>query len=230
MFEVILNGVGIVVGTSIGYIFRKYISDNISKSIIVVLGLFIIVTGVKDGIKYVNGLEIAIFLVLGTIIGEALKLDKKLNSCGEYLKEKFSRNKNDAGMVKGFVVATLIFCVGSMGILGPIKVALENNPDILYIKTVLDTVMSGILASSYGLGVMFSALMVVIYQGLIYFLGGGLKIITTNPEIITNISSIGGVMLIGLGFNLVAEKEIKITNMLPALFLPIIYAMLLKFI
>ena len=169
-----------------------------------------------------------IYLVIGTVIGEFIDIDKRLRSIGFLLQNRLS--KNNLNFVKGFITATLIFCIGSMAIIGSLKIALEGDSDIIYVKTILDGIMAMLLASTYGLGVLFSAFIVVIYQGGIFFLAGLLKT-AANPYVLNQLSSIGGVLLLGLGVTLVFERDdIKISNMLPAMFLPVITAVIKNFL
>lgn len=229
MSIIILNGIFIVVGSLIGLFFGKSLSKNITESIIKVLGIFVFIMGLKDALTYKNGMYIACYLVVGTIIGEKLELDGKLKKLGEILQSKV---KVDSGTntVQGFVTAVLIFCVGSMAILGPIKISLNGDGSLIYIKSILDGVMSLMLASTYGIGVIFSAVVVVVYQGLMFFMGSWLKLIT-EPSVMGDITSIGGVILAGLGINLLlSEEKLKITNILPAMFLPVIIAFFTKII
>lgn len=229
MSIIILNGIFIVVGSLIGLFFGKSLSKNITESIIKVLGIFVFIMGLKDALTYQNGMYIACYLVVGTIIGEKLDLDGKLKKLGELLQKKV---KVDSGKntVQGFVTAVLIFCVGSMAILGPIKISLNGDGSLIYIKSILDGVMSLMLASTYGIGVIFSAVVVVVYQGLMFFMGSWLKLIT-EPSVMGDITAIGGVILAGLGVNLLlSEEKLKITNILPAMFLPIIVAFFIKIV
>lgn len=229
MSIIILNGIFIVVGSLIGLFFGKSLSKNITESIIKVLGIFVFIMGLKDALTYKNGMYIACYLVVGTIIGEKLDLDGKLKKLGEFLQKKV---KVDSGKntVQGFVTAVLIFCVGSMAILGPIKISLNGDGSLIYIKSILDGVMSLMLTSTYGIGVIFSAVVVVVYQGLMFFMGSWLKLIT-EPSVMGDITAIGGVILAGLGVNLLlSEEKLKITNILPAMFLPIIVAFFIKIV
>lgn len=229
MSIIILNGIFIIVGSLIGLFFGKSLSKNITESIIKVLGIFVFIMGLKDALTYKNGMYIACYLVVGTVIGEKLDLDGKLKRLGEFLQKKV---KADSGTntVQGFVTAVLIFCVGSMAILGPIKISLNGDGSLIYIKSILDGVMSLMLASTYGIGVIFSAIIVVVYQGLMFFMGSWLKLIT-EPSVMGDITSIGGVILAGLGINLLlSEEKLKITNILPAMFLPVIVAFFTKII
>lgn len=228
MFIILLNGLTIVLGTLLGYIFRKALPKDISESIIKILGLFTFIMGLKDALTFKNGMYVAIYLVIGVVIGEKFDLDGKLKNLGKILQEKFGKEKEEGGMIKGFVTSTLIFCVGSMAILGPVKIALNGDGNLIYIKSILDGVMSMMLASTYGIGVMFSGIMVVIYQGLMFCMGNVLKVVTT-PEVMGDVTAVGGAILTGLGLTLIfGEKYLKVTNMLPGMFLPIIFSLIIR--
>lgn len=224
MFAIFLNGFGICLGAILGYFFKNHSSLKLSRSIIIVMGLQIFTMGIKDAVQYENGMLNVIYLVIGTAVGETADIDKKLKSMALFFQNKFA--KNSRGFVNGFITATLIFCIGSMAVIGPLKIALENNSSIIYIKTILDGIMAMFLASTYGLGVLFSAVIVVVYQGGIFLLAEFLKT-AAEPHVLNQLSSIGGVLLIGLAFTLVFEKtDIKISNMLPAMIIPILAAVI----
>ena len=228
MNAILLNGFSICLGGVVGYFFKNHNSPKTSKAVITIMGLQIIVMGMKDALQYENGMLNIIYLVIGTAIGEFIDIDKRLRSIGFLLQNRLS--KNNLNFVKGFITATLIFCIGSMAIIGSLKIALEGDSNIIYVKTILDGVMAMLLASTYGLGVLFSAFIVVIYQGGIFFLAGLLKTVS-NPYVLNQLSSIGGVLLLGLGVTLVFERDdIKISNMLPAMFLPVITAVIKNFL
>ena len=228
MNAILLNGFSICLGGVVGYFFKNHNSPKTSKAVITIMGLQIIVMGMKDALQYENGMLNIIYLVIGTVIGEFIDIDKRLRSIGFLLQNRLS--KNNLNFVKGFITATLIFCIGSMAIIGSLKIALEGDSDIIYVKTILDEIMAMLLASTYGLGVLFSAFIVVIYQGGIFFLAGLLKTVS-NPYVLNQLSSIGGVLLLGLGVTLVFERDdIKISNMLPAMFLPVITAVIKNFL
>ena len=228
MNAILLNGFSICLGGVVGYFFKNHNSPKTSKAVITIMGLQIIVMGMKDALQYENGMLNIIYLVIGTVIGEFIDIDKRLRSIGFLLQNRLS--KNNLNFVKGFITATLIFCIGSMAIIGSLKIALEGDSDIIYVKTILDGIMAMLLASTYGLGVLFSAFIVVGYQGGIFFLAEILKT-AANPYVLNQLSSIGGVLLLGLGVTLVFERDdIKISNMLPAMFLPVITAVIKNFL
>lgn len=222
MLAILFNGISICVGGLIGYFFNNHTSPRINKAIVVIMGLQIMAMGIKDAIQYQNGMLNVIYLVIGVVIGEVIDIDKRLRYMGVMLQKKLAKKSH--GFVKGFIVATLIFCIGSMAVIGPLKIAFEGDSSIVYVKVVLDGIMAVILASTYGIGVIFSAVLVIIYQGGVYLLAGLLKSVT-DPYVLNQLSSIGGVLLIGLAVTLLFEpKYVKVTNMLPAMFIPIVVA------
>lgn len=224
MLAILLNGLSICIGGLLGYFFKNKSSPRISKAIVVIMGLQIMAMGIKDAIQYENGMLNVIYLVVGVVIGEVIDIDKKLRFMGVMLQRKLAKGSH--GFVKGFVVATLIFCIGSMAVIGPLKIALDGDSSIVYVKVVLDGIMAMIVASTYGIGVVFSAILVVVYQGGVYFLAGFLKVVT-DPYVLNQLSSIGGVLLMGLSVTLIFEtKYVKVTNMLPAMFIPVIVALI----
>lgn len=228
MFAIFLNGLSICVGGILGYFFKNRSSSKMSRAIVIVMGLQIFAMGIKDAIQYENGMLNVIYLVMGTVFGEFIDIDKKLKNMALAIQNKLAKNSH--GFVKGFITATLIFCIGSMAVIGPLKIAFEDDSSIIYVKTVLDGIMAMLLASTYGLGVLFSAIIVVAYQGGVFLLAGLLKAVT-DPHVLNQLSSIGGVLLAGLGITLVFENnEIKISNMLPAMLIPIFAAVIKNFI
>lgn len=222
MFAILLNGLSICIGSLIGHFFKRKSSPKVTKAIVLIIGLQLLAMGMKDAINFENGMLNTVYLVVGVVVGEIINIDKRLRYMGIFLQRKIAKGTH--GVVKGFVVATLIFCIGSMAVIGPLKIAANGDSSIIYVKTILDGVMALILASTYGLGVIFAAFMVVAYQGII-LLFSDILLSIADSHVINQLSSIGGVLLLGLAFTLLFEnKNLKVSNMLPAMFLPIIIA------
>lgn len=223
----IVNTASIVLGSLLGMWLKKGIPDRIKDIIMTSMGLSILTLGIKDGINFNNGMLIILFMVVGGIIGELLRIDERLTMLGVYLEKKFSKSDNN-DIVKGFVTTSIMLNVGAMAIVGSIKSGLSGNNEILFIKALLDGVSSLIFSSKYGIGVLFSAATVFVYQGSIFlfafFIKSGL-----DDAVINQISVVGGLMMIGLGINLLFNKNIKIGNLMPALFIPIIYKVIVSF-
>ncbi|MDD7392575.1 MAG: DUF554 domain-containing protein [Fusobacterium gastrosuis] len=219
----IVNTVAIIGGSILGIFFKKGLPLKIKDIIMSSMGLFLLTLAIKDAIKFNNAIFTLACLLLGAVIGEFLMIDDNLKRLGTYFEEKFSNNDNSSNdIVKGFTTTSIMFCVGAMAIVGSIKSGLTNDNEILLIKALLDGIFSLIFASKYGIGVLFSSIVVFLYQGSLYFLAFFIKS-SLSENIITEISTLGGIIMIGLAFNLLFDKNIKIGNMVPALFIPIIY-------
>lgn len=219
----IVNTVAIILGSFLGMFLKKGLPNRIKDIVMSVMALSILSLAIKDAITFENGMYIILCMVVGSIIGELLKIDDNLKKFGFFLEKKFSKDsEND--LVKGFVTSSIMFSVGAMAIVGSIKSGLAGDNEILFIKALLDGISSLIFTSKYGIGVLFSFIPVFLYQGSIYLLAFLIKN-GLDEKVITEISVLGGIIMMGLGFNLLLDKNIKIGNMMPALFIPIVYNM-----
>lgn len=228
MFGTLVNFIAIILGSLLGIIFKKKINQEIGYSLYKVLGLCVIYLGIAGLVKVENSLAIILSMALGTLIGEYIGIEDKL----EVLSGKIEIlvNKVYKGKIKdGFLTATLLFCIGSMAIIGPIESTLSNNHSTLYAKSILDGIMAVIFSSTMGFGVLLSSFSVLIYQGGISVLANSIKPIMT-VETISMISGVGSIMIMGLGINMVFNTKLKISNMLPSILVPILYtlAMMVK--
>ena len=225
MFGTIVNALAISLGSILGILFHKKINQDIATSLFKVMGLTVIYLGISGLMVVEDSMIIILSMALGTLLGEVLNIEKKL----EHFSGKVETfvNQYYTGKIKdGFLTASLLFCVGSMAILGPIESTLSNNHATLYAKSILDGITSVIFASSMGLGVMFSAFSVLAYQGTISLLASGIRpLVVAIPETIPMISGVGSLMIMGLGINMVFNLKLKITNMLPSILVPILYAL-----
>ena len=229
----LINAAAIIIATLLGVIFKKGLPERIQKGVMVSLGLGLAALSLgwflKDFFTIQNGdlltsddLLIIVSLVIGVMIGEWIDIEGRLNTWAEGIEKKY----NLPPLAKGFIAATLIFCVGAMAIVGSIQDGIYGDMTSLLIKSALDFVTAMILASVLGIGVIFSAISVLIYQGAITILAMfGADLMT--PEIIRSLSMIGNILLIGIGINFMELKRIKVANMLPALLVPIIYHVIL---
>lgn len=227
MLGTIVNSAAIVAGTLVGLVFKSRIKANYTETIMKGLALCIILIGLMNALKVDNMLLLIFSIVIGSIIGEAIDIEKKLEDLGHFLERKFEGSEHS--IAKGFVTASLLFCVGSMAIIGSIESGLTGNHQTLYAKSILDGITSIIFSSTLGLGVAFSAAAVFIYQGTITIFSGLLKDVLTTATIM-DISSVGGILIIALGFNVLEVSRIKVGNMLPAIIIPFLYHIVLNFI
>lgn len=224
MFGTIVNFFAIILGSLIGILFHKRINQDIAYSLFKVLGLCVIYLGIIGLIKVEDPRVIILSMALGTLLGEVINIEKKLEAMSNRI--EMLVNKYYKGKIKdGFLTATLLFCIGSMAIIGTIESTLSNNHDTLFAKSILDGITSVIFASTMGLGVMLSSFSVLLYQGSISVLANFIKpLVTAVPETIPMISGVGSLMIMGLGINMVFNLKLKISNMLPSIFIPILYA------
>jgi len=223
----IVNFIVIVGGSLVGLLFKGGISEKISNTVIQGLSLCIIYIGILGVIKSSNVILIITSMVIGGFIGEVIDIDNRIERLGNKIEDKF-KNKN-VKISEGFVTASLLFCVGSMAIVGSLESGLEGNNKILFAKSMLDGITSVIFSSSLGIGVMISSISVLIYQGIITIAAFGLKTILIQ-SVITDMTAVGSLLIIGLGFNLLGIVKIKVANLLPAIFIPIFYQALLNLV
>lgn len=215
MFGTLVNVFAIVGGTLLGLLFKKGIPEKAKTTIFQAIGLVVIAIGLKMGLSGDNELILIVSLVLGAIIGEALDLDERLNGLGGFFYEKMGQTEST--FIEGFVTASLIYSIGAMATLGPLEAGLNNNMQILYVKSMLDGITSILLGSSLGIGVAFSSLPVLVYQGGITLFAGFLAPFLI-PQVIVYVSAVGGLLIAAIGFNMLFSKDIKVANLLPAIF------------
>lgn len=182
----------------------------------------ILYIGISGALKGEDTLLMIICIVVGALIGELIDIDSLLNRLGEIVEKKVNKgSKNNLSIAEGFVTASLLFCVGAMAIVGSLESGLRGNHDTLFAKSILDGVTSIILTSTLGLGVIFSAATIFIYQGAIT-LGAGMLGNVLSEAVINNMTGVGSLLIIGLGLNVLGITKIKVANLLPAVILPIL--------
>ena len=223
MLGTIVNAVAIICGSLLGLLFSRGFADNYRDIIMSGIGLSVMLIGIKAALSS-DALLIVIFSMIGgALIGEFLRLEQRLETLGKLLEGKVSAKSADtSSFARGFVTASLVFCVGSMAIVGSLESGLTGNHQTLFAKSVLDGVTSIIFASAMGLGVLFSSLAVFLYQGLITLTAMYMKNYLV-PETIAQMSSVGGLLILAIGLNLLKITSIRIGNLLPGIFLPLLY-------
>ena len=223
MLGTIVNTLAIIVGSLLGIVFRGSIPNKYQVTIMQAISLAVILIGLKMAFKTDAILLVIFSLVIGSILGEFLRIEERLENLGKRLETKFAKAGN--GIAKGFVVASLVYCVGSMAIVGSMESGLTGNHQTLFAKSALDGLSSIIFASSFGIGVLFSSISVFVYQGVITLTASLMRPFLI-PPVINQMSGVGGLLIMAIGFNLLEIKTIKVGNMLPAIFIPLIYYML----
>lgn len=234
----LINVITVILGSFIGLVFKRGINERIRENIMKTLGLatiFIGITGTLSEMITVDGgsvgvrgtLLMIISLALGTLAGEALNIEDKLEGMGDKMRTSSLFKGAPENFTEGFVTAFLVFCVGAMAIVGPIKDAVYGDLSILLTKSVLDFTSSMIFASAMGVGVMCAVIPLALYQGAftlfaevvepyLYTLGDG--------NLVSNVSMVGSVLIFGVGINLILGKRLRVGNMTPALLIPVLYA------
>lgn len=227
MLGTIVNSISIVIGAIIGVIINKGIKEAYKTIIMDGIGLSVIIIGVIGAIKTENIILLIGSIVIGGVIGEFIAIERKLDNSGNFLQKKLGTG--DSNFSKGFVTASLVYCVGAMAIIGSLEAGIQGDYNTLFAKSILDGITAIIFASSLGIGVAFSAISVFIYQGLITIFASSIKDLLT-PEVILEMSAIGGVLIMGIGINMLGLKKIKVGNLIPAVFIPIIYYIFINLI
>lgn len=214
----IVNCAAVILGSSVGMLIKKGLSEKISTSIMSALALCVMFIGIDGAFECRNVLIVIVSMALGTLVGELLDLDAKLERLGAGLEHKLGKGKGS--IAEGFVSASLLFCVGAMTIVGSLQSGISGNHETLYAKSLIDGISSMVLASTFGIGVMLSAVFVLIYQGLITLCAGFLEPVLTEV-IIAEMTAVGSLLIVGLGFNMLKITKLKVMNFIPAVFIPI---------
>ncbi|MDR3595767.1 DUF554 domain-containing protein [Clostridium sp.] len=229
MLGTIVNALAIIGGCIIGLIVKGRLTEKISSTIMNGLALCVLYIGISGALKGKDTLQIIICIAIGALIGEIIDIDKLLNDLGDFIEKKVNGRRKSAvrdnvSISEGFVTASLLFCVGAMAVVGSLESGLQGNNSTLFAKSILDGISSIIFASSLGVGVMLSSIPILIYQGSITLLAGVLSTVLTDT-VIANMSAVGSLLIVGLGFNMLGVTKIKVANLLPAIFIPIIYGL-----
>ena len=230
MIAAIVNAIVVVLGGLLGLLLGGRLKEQHTKTIVAALGICTVVIGITGAIVTSNILIVIVCLVVGTIVGELLKIEHRLDNLGDWLKSKVAKN-GGGRFTEGFVTASLLFCVGSMAIMGSFDAGLRGDYNTIFAKSALDCVMAVTFAAAMGVGVLFSAATVLIYQGALTLLAGFVEPYL-SAEVIVEMSAVGGIMIIGTGMNILGltKERIKVGNMLPAIVLPIIWFAVSNFV
>lgn len=232
MFGTLVNVIAVIVGGTIGILLKKGIRSEIMESVMKAEGIAVLIIGMNGVLTNMlsvgengkitenGGLLLLISLALGTFFGEIIKLDDRIDGIGKTIESKV---KSD-GFSKGFVSAFVIFCVGSMSIIGSVNDGLSGDSSVLFVKSTLDFITAAVLASTMGIGVVFACVPLFVYQGGISLFASQIKpLIESCPEMLTQFSMVGYAIIMCIGFNFIAGTKIKTANLLPAMLVPVLY-------
>ena len=232
MFGTLVNVIAVIVGGTIGILLKKGIRSEIMESVMKAEGIAVLIIGMNGVLTNMlsvgengkitenGGLLLLISLALGTFFGEIIKLDDRINGIGKTIESKV---KSD-GFSKGFVSAFVIFCVGSMSIIGSVNDGLSGDTEVLFVKSALDFITAAVLASTMGIGVVFACVPLFVYQGGISLFASQIKpLIESCPDMLTQFSMVGYAIIMCIGVNFIAGTKIKTANLLPAMIVPVLY-------
>lgn len=226
MIGTLVNFGAVIIGSTIGLIIHRNLPKRYVKLVFQIMGLFTLVLGFKMASEGQELLVMIFSLILGGLLGEVLKIEDWINSLGDRVK-RLTKSKSDT-FSEGLITAFLLFCVGSMTIVGAIEEGMGGNPELLLIKSLMDGISSIALTVAFGIGVLFAAIPLLIFQGGLTFLASQAGEFI-DPVVITEVTAVGGVILIGLGLNLLEIKKIKVVNLLPAmLIVPLLMELFIK--
>ncbi len=219
MLGAIVNCLAVVLGSAVGLIVKKGLPERISSGIMQGLALCVMYIGISGALEGQNVLVVILSMALGTLMGEGLDLDRRLENLGSRLEK--AAGKSDGSIAKGFVAASLLFCVGAMTIVGSLQSGLTGNHETIFAKSLIDGIAAIVLASTFGIGVMLSAVFVLAYQGAITLCAGFVAPILTDT-IIAEMTCVGSLLIVGLSLNMLKITKLKVMNFVPAIFMPII--------
>lgn len=228
MIGVLVNTLTVIVGSTIGLLFRKLIPEQWTDFIMKGIALCSLYIGIDGALEGTNTLVTIISIAVGALIGAALDLDDKLNRFASGLENRFKKEGSGGSTIaEGFVTASLLFCIGAMTIVGSLQAGLTGDNTMLYTKATLDFISSLIFAASLGIGVLLAAAFVLVFQGAIVLAAQAAAPLLTD-YVVAEMTCVGSILIVGLALNILGVTNLKIMNFLPAIFLPILLCMVLQ--
>jgi uncharacterized membrane protein YqgA involved in biofilm formation len=220
MIATFVNCATVIVGSLIGLILHTRISESFKRVVYVGAGMISMILGIKMGLVTTRIVFMALALIAGGILGEWWNIEGGILRFGEFLKKRFAQKESGKDFAGGFLNASVIFCVGAMTLVGAFKAGAEGNYDLILTKSVMDGFMAIMLTAAMGIGVAFSAITILVYQGGITLLAGVLQPLV-NELLLGELTAIGGVLVIMIGLNLLGLSKLKTANYIPALLITI---------
>lgn len=224
----LVNGIAIAIGGLLGLFLQQSLFKRISDRLLMAIGLVVVVIGLQGVVAYADLLILILSMAIGAYLGEVWDLDGLMNRFGKAVETKFAHG-SDGRFATGLVSASLLFAVGAMAIVGSLESGLQGEETTLYIKSLLDFIAAIVFASTFGIGVIFSAIPVMAYQGSITLLAVFIAPYLT-PQIIMDLTAVGSLCIMALGTNMIGATKFKVANLLPALFVPVILRIIWVFV
>ncbi len=234
----LINAALIIVGALFGLLFKKLMPERLKNTLLQAVGLIVIFVGIGGAISATLTLSEGVFgtkdtlvmilaMVFGTIIGELINIEKQLDRIGAFCQKKLVNGDAKSTFAEGMVTASLIFVVGAMAVVGSLDNGIRGDNSTLVAKGIIDCITAMVLASTLGIGVMFSAVPILIYQGAISLLGVYIEPFLTDA-VISQMSFTGSILIFAIGINMLWSKKVKVGNMLPAIFMPILFDLIIR--
>lgn len=234
----IINAILVIAGSLAGLLFKKILPERLKDTLLQAVGLIVMFVGIGGAVSatltYNDGafgtkdtLVMILAMVFGTIVGELINIEKQLDRFGAFCQRKLVKDNAKSTFAEGMVTASLIFVVGAMAVVGALDNGIRGDDSTLIAKGVIDCITAMVLASTLGIGVMFSAVPVFVYQGAIALLGVYIEPYLTEA-VISQMSFTGSILIFAIGVNMLGFVKIKVGNMLPAIFMPIIFDLVMR--
>lgn len=221
MLGTLINAALILAGTAVGLLLRRGLPERVKHAILMAMGLSTVLIGLMGAVKTTDTLGVILCMAVGTLLGSLIDLERQLDRLGHWVEHRLGQAAGE-GVSRAFVSTSLIYCVGAMAVVGSIDSGIRGDHTTLIAKGIIDGVTAIVFASTMGIGVGLSAVSVFVYQGTIALLAGLLSPVLTDA-VVTEMSAVGGLLIAGIGLNLIYDKRIPVGNMLPAIFLPLAY-------
>ena len=216
----------VVITSLIGLLIGQRIPEKMNRAIMQGIGLVVITIGVSGAVNGVNTLVLILSMVIGIVIGEGLEIHQRINLFIEKATKRLSGDKDQSEFTQAFMTATMLFCIGSMAIVGSLESGLTGDNATLYTKSVIDGISAVLFSSSLGIGVLFASIPLLLYQGSLIVFAQLLAPILSDA-VILEMTTVGSVLLIGMGLNMLDITDFKMMNFIPAIFLPILLMLFL---
>ena len=229
MFATLINALAIVLGSVIGALLKKGLSKRFETAIFTAAGITTIVIGVQMAMKTSHILALALALIIGGLVGTAIRIEDAVLKLGERLKNRFSRNQESGTFAIGFLTASVLYCSGALAIIGSFKAGTEGDFNILFTKSILDGTLSILFASAMGIGVAFSAISVLVYQGILTLVSIWVKPFV-SPLMLAELTGIGGALVLMIGLSLLDIKKLKTGDFLPALVFTVLFVIAMPYV
>lgn len=221
----IVNCLVVLAGGLIGAILKRGISERVGSTVMSGLALCVIYIGISGALEGTNMLLTIVSIAIGGVAGESLDLDRRLDRLGQLIDRKFTKAGQQQSLAQGFVTASLLFGVGAMAVVGSLQSGLAGNHETLFAKSVIDGISAIILGSTLGFGVALSGFLLLVYEGGITLSANLIEPFLTET-VIRDMTCIGSLLIIGIGLNMLKVTRIKVINLVPAVFVPLIYELI----